>query len=180
MSLPSSDRHCTVLYIVKAEIRSHNCWFLPVESVHAAVNISNEERVQFFVSGFPFEITHSSNFRRDCNNNWAICLWSARFDAFKSPRSRLQCCGFVSLSLSALSGGIIWLKKQDKHYSEQENSHCVVYTVYVGTKNKHLPECGASPTLRPTAPSHSETMLVLLSSSAERPAAVCWFRGPAR
>lgn len=33
-----------------------------MESVHAAVNITNEERGSVFVGGFPFEITHSSNF----------------------------------------------------------------------------------------------------------------------
>lgn len=47
-----SHRHCTILYTVKAEIRSHNCWFLPVESVHAAVNITDEERVQFLLVDF--------------------------------------------------------------------------------------------------------------------------------
>lgn len=45
-------RHCTILYTVKAEIRSHDCWFLPVESVHAAVNITNEEIVQFLLVDF--------------------------------------------------------------------------------------------------------------------------------
>lgn len=45
-------RHCTILYTVRGEIRSHNCCFLPVESLHAAVNITNKERVQFLSVDF--------------------------------------------------------------------------------------------------------------------------------
>lgn len=62
------NRHCTILYAIKAEIRSHNCWFLPVESVHAAVNITNEERVQFLLVDFRLKSPIQATCR-ECNND---------------------------------------------------------------------------------------------------------------
>lgn len=141
MSLPFFHRHCTILYTVKAKkkIRSHNCWFLPVESAHSAVNITTEERVQF------------------C---WQIPVWNHSFKQLSerliiNEQSALGAPALMPLShldhnFSAALYSFLWVlaqsgkrifgkNKQDKHYSEQET---VIKFIYVGTKNKHLPECG--------------------------------------
>lgn len=56
------------------------------------------------------------------------------------PNHNFSAVFYFSLQVSAPSGKRIFGKnKQDKHYREQE---IIIKFIYVGTKNKHLPECG--------------------------------------
>lgn len=63
------NRHCTISYIVKAKIRSHKCWYLHADCVHAAINTTNEKKGTVYVGWVFFEITHSSHSWGECDNN---------------------------------------------------------------------------------------------------------------
>ncbi len=97
-------KHCTILYTVKAETRSHNCWFLPVESVHAAVTIKNEKRVQFLLVDFRLKSLIQATFRETVITTEQSVLRALTLMPLTSPQSQLQCRVLpFSASLSALS-----------------------------------------------------------------------------
>lgn len=61
--------HCTILYTVKAGIRSHNGWILPVESVHAAVNITNKKGIELLLLDFLLKPLIPTTFRETVIKN---------------------------------------------------------------------------------------------------------------
>lgn len=152
-------RHCTILYTVKAKHWITQVLVSPCGVCSRCCKHYKWRKGTVLLGGFPFEITHSSNFRRDCNNNRAICSWSACFDAFKSPRSQLQCRVLLfSVSLSALSRKGYLVKQTRQALQWTRNSHYKVY-IYIGTKNKHLPEWGEMSLLHVTQWNHAMTCL---------------------
>lgn len=153
-----------IVHCRSKEERSHSCWFLPVESVHTAVNITNE----VFLVHFHLKSSIRATFgEMVITTEESVVVFSV---LALMPLSHLNHNHSVIFYFLFHQHWVVWgylVHEQDEHYSEQENSHHRVYTWW--HKEQALAECGeVSP------PSFCETKHSLYpSSSAWHPAAVC-------